>query len=83
MSYPEILLTIRSILAAIVLLLLLWVALLHPKRQHPGLESLRRYRYAHRGWHDKPAIPEHSMAAFDCLGLIKDVLKGLFCCLRL
>ena len=31
---------------------------------HPGLELLRRYRYAHRGFHDKPHIPENSLAAF-------------------
>ena len=31
---------------------------------HPGLELLRRYRYAHRGYHDKPVIPENSLAAF-------------------
>ena len=58
------LLTIRSLLAIPILLALLWVVLLHPRRQHPGLESLRKYRYAHRGFHDKPQIPENSMAAF-------------------
>ena len=26
--------------------------------------SLRQYRYTHRGYHDKPHIPENSMAAF-------------------
>ena len=49
--YP-LLLTIRSLIAIPVLLLLLWVVLLHPRRQHPGLESLRKYRYAHRGYHE-------------------------------
>lgn len=43
---------------------LLWVVSLHPARKHPGLEKLRRYRYAHRGYHNKPAIPENSIAAF-------------------
>ena len=61
--YP-LLLTIRSLIAIPVLLLLLWVVLLHPRRRHPGLESLRKYRYAHRGYHEKPQIPENSMAAF-------------------
>ena len=32
---------------------------------HPGLEHLRKYRYAHRGFHDKPQIPENSLAAFE------------------
>ena len=58
------LLTIRSLIAIPVLLVLLWVVLLHPRRQHPGLESLRKYRYTHRGFHEKPQIPENSMAAF-------------------
>ena len=31
---------------------------------HPGLELLRKYRYAHRGFHDKPQVPENSLAAF-------------------
>ena len=31
---------------------------------HPGLELLRKYRYAHRGFHNKPQIPENSLAAF-------------------
>lgn len=65
MNNPELILVmIRNAAAVIALLLLLWVVLLHPKRQHPGLETLRRYRYAHRGYHDKPSIPENSMAAF-------------------
>ena len=31
---------------------------------HPGLEELRKYRYAHRGFHDKPVVPENSLPAF-------------------
>ena len=31
---------------------------------HPLLELLRQYRYAHRGFHDKPVVPENSLAAF-------------------
>ena len=31
---------------------------------HPKLELLRSYRYAHRGFHDKPQVPENSLAAF-------------------
>ena len=34
------------------------------RKGHPGLASLRGWRYAHRGLHDKPRIPENSMAAF-------------------
>ncbi len=33
-------------------------------RNHPDLELLRKYRYAHRGYHDKPQIPENSLPAF-------------------
>ena len=28
------------------------------------LEVLKSYIYTHRGYHDKPVIPENSMAAF-------------------
>jgi len=28
------------------------------------IEELKKYRYAHRGLHDKPTIPENSLAAF-------------------
>jgi len=31
---------------------------------HPGLKKLKQYIYAHRGYHDKPRIPENSMPAF-------------------
>ena len=38
--------------------------LLAGRTGHRLLPELRRYRYAHRGYHDKPQIPENSMAAF-------------------
>jgi glycerophosphoryl diester phosphodiesterase len=37
---------------------------LRARHGHPGWDYLRRFRYAHRGFHDKPAIPENSLAAF-------------------
>ena len=64
MPHTPLFLTIRSLIAIPAVLFLLWVVLLHPARQHPGLERLRKFRYAHRGLHDKPRIPENSMAAF-------------------
>ena len=42
----------------------IWVILLTCRRGHPAWEVLRKYRYAHRGYHEKPQIPENSMAAF-------------------
>lgn len=49
----------------IIALLLLFLYLLSTKGRtgHPGLETLRRYRYAHRGLHGN-GVPENSMAAF-------------------
>lgn len=36
-----------------------------PRREHPGLGRLRRYRYAHRGLHDlEKGIPENTLPAF-------------------
>lgn len=45
--------------AAVVFLLLL-----RPRRGHGAWDTLRRYRYAHRGLHQKPDIPENSLPAF-------------------
>ncbi len=38
--------------------------LLKGRKDHPGWAVLRGRRYAHRGYHDKPAIPENSLPAF-------------------
>ena len=29
-----------------------------------NMETLKKYKYAHRGFHDKPQIPENSLPAF-------------------
>ena len=53
------------ILAGVLILLVcLWLFLLRCRHGAPGWEKLLGFRYAHRGWHDKPAIPENSLAAF-------------------
>jgi len=37
-----------------------------PRRNHPGLSKLKKYRYAHRGLHDlEMGIPENTMPAFE------------------
>ena len=48
----------------LVLLVILSTVLLHPRRNHPKWPLLRQYRYAHRGFHSKPRIPENSLPAF-------------------
>ena len=48
----------------IVLLLLLWCLLLVCRRSWPRWDRLLPGRYAHRGYHDKPRVPENSLAAF-------------------
>ncbi len=55
------------ILAVLLLLLILaeLFLLAHLCRHgHPNWQILGAFRYAHRGYHDKPAVPENSMAAF-------------------
>lgn len=47
-----------------VLVVLLWAALTRCRRNHKDWAVLRQFRYAHRGLHDKPQVPENSMAAF-------------------
>ena len=50
------------------ILLVLTVVVFHVltacRRNHPAWKVLLQYRYAHRGLHDKPTVPENSMAAF-------------------
>ncbi len=48
----------------IVFCVLLWVLLTRCRRNHKDWTVLRQFRYAHRGLHDKPQVPENSMAAF-------------------
>lgn len=51
-------------LIVLLVFFVLWCFLTWPRKNHPQWVLLRRYRYAHRGFHDKPAIPENSLAAF-------------------
>ncbi len=46
------------------LLAALYLFALRCRRGHSAWEKLCSYRYAHRGLHDKPTIPENSLAAF-------------------
>ena len=52
------------ILLAALVLSVLYTLALRCRRNHPAWEYLRKFRYAHRGYHDKPTIPENSIAAF-------------------
>ncbi len=58
---------IKYILIAIIALIALGALLLFllsGRREHPAWKVLGSYRYAHRGFHYKPRVPENSMAAF-------------------
>ena len=55
---------ILLVLVIILVLFEVYALLLQCRNGHSGLKELRLFRYAHRGFHDKPAIPENSMAAF-------------------
>lgn len=60
------LLFLMRVVTAVALLALLWCGLLWGRGGDPRWAKLRKFRYAHRGWHDDPAIPENSLAAFRC-----------------
>ena len=47
----------------LLLLVALWI-LTRCRKEHKDWKILRQFRYAHRGLHDKPTIPENSMMAF-------------------
>ena len=54
---------IKVILIIAVILAALYVLSTAGRADHPGLEGLRGWKYAHRGLHDE-LLPENSMAAF-------------------
>ena len=51
------------ILFVVLILAVLYLLSLRGRSGHPGMEELRAWRYAHRGWHD-PHKPENSRSAF-------------------
>ena len=57
-------LTICIILIVLLVLDLLFTLALRCRKGHQKWEILKKYRYAHRGYHDKPVIPENSLPAF-------------------
>lgn len=53
------------ILIALLALFLLWVLALRCRKNHPAWDTLRKFRYAHRGLHNSAeGVPENSIAAF-------------------
>lgn len=56
--------TVSIILLLLLVLTLVWLFLLRARPGRKTMAALRQFRYAHRGYHDKPQIPENSMAAF-------------------
>ena len=56
--------TILVIVLILIILTELWFLALQCRRGHPAWTVLGAFRYAHRGFHDKPHIPENSMSAF-------------------
>ena len=56
--------TLLCIALALIIVIELWFLALQCRKNHPGLKTLSAFRYAHRGLHDKPSIPENSLAAF-------------------
>lgn len=55
---------ILLILLIILILFELYTMALQCRRGHGAWKYLKLWRYAHRGFHDKPQIPENSLAAF-------------------
>ena len=54
---------LAHVLLVLALFFLLWFLLLRCRRSGRGWKKLLGRRYAHRGWHMKPAVPENSLAA--------------------
>lgn len=56
--------TLKAAALAVPALLLAIPVIYSGRKNHPDFELLSQYRYAHRGYHDKPTIPENSLPAF-------------------
>ena len=52
------------IIAVFAVIFILYILALHGRKNHPHLPEMGKWSYAHRGLHDKPGIPENSLAAF-------------------
>ena len=50
--------------AVIVVVFLLYLLALRCEKRRGEWDYFRKWRYAHRGYHDKPRIPENSLPAF-------------------
>ena len=53
-----------GILVCLILLLAVFCILTRCRNGNKRWDILKQFRYAHRGLHDKPKVPENSMAAF-------------------
>ena len=53
-----------AILITLLAVAVVYILMLRCRSGHPGLEALRGWHYGHRGLHQKPQVPENSMAAF-------------------
>lgn len=49
------------VLYILLLLCVLYILALQGRRNHPLWSCFRAQRFAHRGYHDKPQIPENSL----------------------
>jgi len=50
--------------AVLLLIVILYLLCLRCEKRRGDWEYFKKWRYAHRGFHDKPRIPENSMPAF-------------------
>jgi len=55
---------IKMVILVLLAAFLVWMMLLRCRGYNPHWKKLRNYRYAHRGYHNKPTVPENSLAAF-------------------
>ena len=54
--------TVITILIILIILFLLWILALRCRKGHPAWETLRKFRYAHRGLHNSAeGIPENDV----------------------
>ena len=53
-----------AIVIIVLILAAVYLLAIRCRSGHPGFPAMQGFNYAHRGLHNKPQVPENSMAAF-------------------
>ena len=55
---------VTILLVVFAVIFILWILAIRCRCSNPLMDELKKYRYAHRGFHEKPYVAENSITAF-------------------